>query len=112
MERLAEEAVQLVSGGTSLLILDDSESHQNDNLWLDPHLAVSKLDIALRSQKLAFGDNLRRHVSLVLRSAAVRNLHDIIVACGLGVDAVSPYLLFVTASAEEGPVQPIKYTRP
>lgn len=103
LERLAEEAVQLVSGGTSLLILDDSESHQNDNLWLDPHLAVSKLDIALRSQKLAFGDNLRRHVSLVLRSAAVRNLHDIIVACGLGVDAVSPYLLFVTASAEEGP---------
>lgn len=108
LERLAKEAVQLVSAGTSLLILDDSEAHQNDNLWLDPHLAVSKLDIALRSEKLALGDNLRRHVSLVLRSAAVRNLHDIIVACGLGVDAVSPYLLFATAATKEGPTAACK----
>ena len=85
-----------------LLVLDDAEAHQNDRLWLDPHLAVSKIDIALRAEKLGFGDNLRRHVTLILRSAAIRSLHDIAVACGLGADVISPYLLFATASDKEG----------
>ena len=41
-------------------------------------------------------------LTIVLRSAAIRNLHDIAVACGLGADVISPYLLFATASDKEG----------
>lgn len=102
LSQLAEQAVAAVRNGAQLLVLDDSEAHQNDRLWLDPHLAVSKIDIALRGEKLGSGDNLRRHTSIILRSGAVRNLHDIAVACGLGADLISPYLLFATASAKSG----------
>jgi glutamate synthase (NADPH/NADH) large chain len=60
------------------------------------------LDIALRAEKLSFGDNLRRQTTIVLRTAAIRNLHDIAVACGLGADVISPYLLFATAADKNG----------
>jgi glutamate synthase (NADPH/NADH) large chain len=102
LEQLARDAVAAVRNGASLIVLDDAGAHTEDRLWMDPHLAVSKVDIALRAEKLGIGDNLRRQVSIVLRSAAVRNLHDIIVACGLGADVVSPYLLFATAAAKNG----------
>ncbi|WJH37362.1 glutamate synthase-related protein [Paenibacillus sp. CC-CFT747] len=102
LNELAAQAVEAVKNGAMLVVLDDSEAHRNDRLWLDPHLAVSKVDIALREHKLGHGDNLRRQTSLVLRSAAVRNLHDIAVACGLGADVISPYLLFATAAAKSG----------
>ncbi|MCZ8512501.1 glutamate synthase-related protein [Paenibacillus filicis] len=102
LDQLAQDAVQAVRGGAMLLILDDSEAHQNDRLWMDPHLAVSKVDIALRAEKLGSGDNLRRQATVVLRSASIRSLHDIAVACGLGADVISPYVLFATASAKDG----------
>jgi len=103
LDRLAQEAISAAQQGASLIVLDDTGAHMNDRLWLDPHLAVSRTDIALRGVLLGHGDNLRRRVSIVLRSAALRNLHDIAVACGLGADVVSPYLLFATASAKKGP---------
>ncbi len=102
LEQLAQEAVTAVQSGASLVILDDAGAHQNDRLWLEPHLAVSKIDIALKAVTLGDGDNLRRQASIVLRSAAIRNLHDIIVACGLGADVISPYVLFGTAASKEG----------
>jgi glutamate synthase (NADPH/NADH) large chain len=102
LNKLAAAAVSAVKQGALLLFLDDTLAHQNDLLWLDPHLAVSKIDIALRSEKLGLGDNLRRQASIVLRSGAIRNLHDIAVACGLGADVISPYLLFGTASSKSG----------
>lgn len=102
LDALAAQAVQAVQNGARLLVLDDADAHRNDRLWMDPHLAVSKVDIALRAEKLGSGDNLRRHASIVLRSAAIRNLHDIAVACGLGADILSPYVLFATASAKNG----------
>jgi glutamate synthase (NADPH/NADH) large chain len=102
LEVLATQAISAVESGASLLVLDDADAHQNDRFWIDPHLAVSKIDIALRAEKLGSGDNLRRHVTIVLRSAAIRSLHDIAVACGLGADVISPYLLFATASDKEG----------
>lgn len=102
LDQLAADAVQAVRDGAMLLILDDSDAHQNDRLFMDPHLAVSKVDIALRAEKLGYGDNLRRQTTLVLRSAAIRNLHDIAVACGLGADVLSPYVLFATAAAKNG----------
>lgn len=102
LNKLALDAVVAVKQGALLLLLDDSLAHQNDLLWLDPHLAVSKIDTALRAEKLGSGDNLRRQASIVLRSGAIRNLHDIAVACGLGADVISPYLLFGTASSKSG----------
>ena len=102
LDQLAKDAVEAVRNGASLLVLDDAGAHTEDRLWMDPHLAVSKADIALRAERIGHGDNLRRQVSIVLRSAALRNLHDIVVACGLGADVISPYLLFATAAAKHG----------
>jgi len=102
LDVLAEQAVEAVRNGTALLVLNDEGAHTEDRLWLDPHLAVSRVDIALRGVKLGNGDNLRRHASIVLRSAALRNLHDLAVAYGLGADVLNPYLLFATAGAKAG----------
>ena len=38
-------------------------------------------------------ENLRRRTSLVLRSGAIRNVHDVCMALGLGADGVCPYVL-------------------
>ncbi|WP_246315706.1 glutamate synthase-related protein [Paenibacillus foliorum] len=102
LAQLAADAIASVKNGAMLLILDDTDAHQNERLFLEPHLAVSQIDIALRAEKLAFGDNLRRQATIVLRTAAIRNLHDIAVACGLGADLISPYLLFGTAANKNG----------
>ncbi len=102
LDALAEQAIAAVRGGATLVVLDDSEANSGDKLWMDPHLAVSRVDIALKSITLGDGDNLRRQASIVLRSAGVRSLHDIAVACGLGADLISPYALFATAAAKNG----------
>lgn len=90
LTRLAGEAVQAVSSGKTLLVLDDANAHQEDSFWIDPHLVTSAIDQALVAAEL------RRDCSLVLRSAAIRSLHDIITAIGLGADLISPYYMFMT----------------
>ncbi|MFV9511384.1 glutamate synthase-related protein [Tepidibacillus sp. LV47] len=109
-ERLAElnqEAIKAVENGAKILFLDDELLYSSKNyLWLDPHLAVSSVDIALR-EKLENGESLRRKVSIILRSASIRHLHDFVTAMGLGADAISPYLLFATV-AKDGGQQAIK----
>lgn len=102
LDALAAQAIEAVRAGAILLILDDAEAFRNDRLWMDPHLAVSRIDTALRAEKLGWGDNLRRHASIALRSASIRSLHDIALACGLGADIVSPYALFATAAGKQG----------
>ncbi|GAM15984.1 glutamate synthase [NADPH] large chain [Mesobacillus selenatarsenatis SF-1] len=92
--RLAGEAIVAVKDGKTLLVLDDAMAHQENALWLDPHLVVSAIDQALVKE------GLRRDCSLLLRSASLRSLHDIIVALGLGADAVSPYYMFMTVLDE------------
>ncbi|MGG5252159.1 glutamate synthase-related protein [Neobacillus sp. SM06] len=99
LKRLADEAVQAVTDGKTLLILDDANAHQDDAYWIDPHLATSAIDQALVKAEL------RRDCSIVLRSAAIRSLHDIITAIGLGADLISPYYMFMTVMGEtEKPV--------
>ncbi|PLR95406.1 glutamate synthase-related protein [Bacillus sp. T33-2] len=90
LERISSDAVAAVKSGKTLIILDDAKCHQEGSYWLDPHLAVSAVDQALVNA------GLRRDCSLLLRSAAVRSLHDIIVALGLGADLISPYYMFMT----------------
>ncbi len=144
LDRLAEAALDAAKAGATLIVLDDSqcfsaqaglpnpaagdlaiprEQNAQVNGWLDPHLAVSVVDRALRLSFLEipstetpqplFTDsagrfdlaqvlapqsvNLRRQVGIVLRSGAIRNLHDVMMALGVGADAISPYLLFENA---------------
>jgi len=102
LERIANEAVKAVQEqGAKLLILDDQRAHVDGNYWLDPHLVVSAVDQKLADTRLENGTSIRRNTSILLRSASIRNLHDIVVACGLGADAINPYLLFATVSNAE-----------
>lgn len=94
LERIANEAVQAVKSGKTLLILDDANAHQENAFWIDPHLVTSAVDQSLVKAEL------RRNCSLVLRSAALRSLHDIMIAIGLGADLVSPYYMFMTVMDE------------
>ena len=57
--------------------------------------ATSAVDQALK--QFQFGEtgeeNLRRRCSIVLRSAAIRNVHDVVLALGLGANGVCPYVM-------------------
>ncbi|WP_223703458.1 glutamate synthase-related protein [Sutcliffiella deserti] len=92
--RLKNEAVDAVRDGKSLLIIDDAQAHKNGRLWLDPHLVTAVINDALVSQQY------RRQCALLLRSGAIRSLHDVMLALGFGANAISPYLLFGTVSDE------------
>ncbi|WP_404331058.1 glutamate synthase-related protein [Mesobacillus maritimus] len=93
LKRLTNEAIDAVNNGKSLIILDDAKAHQ-DGLWLDPHLVTSTIDHELAEA------GLRRDCSLLLRSASIRSLHDIITALGLGADLISPYYMFTTVMGD------------
>lgn len=95
LQRIANESVQAVLSGKSLLILDDAKAHQENFYWIDPHLITSAIDQALVKAEL------RRNCSLLLRSAAIRSLHDIVTVFGLGADLISPYYMFMTIMDEK-----------
>ncbi|HEY3367894.1 MAG TPA: glutamate synthase-related protein [Symbiobacteriaceae bacterium] len=102
LTRISRRAVQAVSEGAQLLLIDDASAFDDGNLFIDPHLALSAIDKALRDSVLPKEQtNLRRRCSLVLRSGALRSLHDIVLALGLGADAVNPYLLLEVAGGDE-----------
>lgn len=101
LQKIAEQAVQEVQSGKTILLLDDQHTHQNDQLYLDPHLVVAKVHQQLMKTKGTEGFSLRRNASIILRSGAIRNLHDLILAFGLGADAISPYLMFKTIANKE-----------
>ncbi|PWK14369.1 glutamate synthase-related protein [Tumebacillus permanentifrigoris] len=102
LQRLTQEAVEAVVGGAHVLVLDDRFTFRHGAGYLDPHLITSAVHLALKNYPVAKkADNLRRRVSLVLRSAGLRNLHDIVIAIGLGADSVNPYLLWELASHTE-----------
>jgi glutamate synthase (NADPH/NADH) large chain len=114
LRQLTEQAKQAVIEGALILLLDDSDAFVDGKLFLDPHLAVASVDKALRETWDAENDdlpksqrNLRRRCSIVLRSGALRNLHDLIFAISLGADAVVPYLLYDVALCSEKPECPI-----
>lgn len=108
LSRLSAAAVDAVRTGAQVLLLDDGNAFAGDRLWIDPHLSLSAVDRALHAADGADGrQRLRRRCSLVLRSGALRSLHDVALALGLGADAVNPYLMLEAAaqaapSPEEG----------
>jgi glutamate synthase (NADPH/NADH) large chain len=123
LERIAQSAVEAARNGSRLIVLDDADSFLEENGWLDPVLVLGVVDRALRlsfienspatsptpipmkdNGKIDLGlvasnpqINLRRQVGLVIRSGAIRNLHDLIMCIGMGADAVVPYLIFEAA---------------
>jgi glutamate synthase (NADPH/NADH) large chain len=69
-------------------------------VYIDPALAVASLHEYLVQSRL------RRKVSIVSRSAAIRNLHDIMIVLGFGADALNPYLLWQVAGDFADEAQP------
>ena len=94
IQRLKQEATVAVRGGAELLVLSDRIAYEGDRRYLDPHLALAAVDLALREYLTEPNEtNLRRRCGIVLRSAAVRNVHDLVLALGLGADGVCPYTM-------------------
>ncbi len=94
IERIKQEAVKKVREGAELVVLTDRTVYDAERRYIDSHLAVSAVDVALKQFRVDTDEqNLRRRCSLVLRSASIRNVHDVVVALGLGADGVCPYVL-------------------
>ncbi len=94
IERLKQEAVKAVRDGAELLVLTDRMVFDGERRWIDPHLATSAVDQALKTYRVEPGEvNLRRRCSILLRSASLRNVHDVVLALGLGANGVCPYVM-------------------
>ena len=102
IERIKQEAVKKVRNGAELLILTDRTVYDGERRYLDPHLATSAVDQALKQFKVEPGEeNLRRRCGIVLRSAAIRNVHDTMLALGLGANGVCPYVMVEVICVED-----------
>ncbi|HEX8689681.1 MAG TPA: glutamate synthase-related protein, partial [Solirubrobacterales bacterium] len=102
IERIKQEAVKKVRNGCELLVLTDRTVYDAQRRYLDPHLATSAIDQALKLYKIDPGEeNLRRRCGIVLRSAAIRNVHDTMLALGLGANGVCPYTMVEVICVED-----------
>ena len=102
IERIRQEAAKAVRDGAELIVLTDRTVYDGDRRYLDPHLATSAIDQALKRFRVEPGvENLRRRCSIVLRSAAIRNVHDVVLALGLGANGVNPYVLLEVVCVDD-----------
>jgi glutamate synthase (NADPH) large chain len=102
IERIKQEAVKKVRDGAELLVLTDRTVYDAGRRYLDPHLATSAIDQALKGFRVEPGEeNLRRRCGIVLRSAAIRNVHDVMLALGLGANGVCPYTMVEVVCVED-----------
>ena len=102
LTRLANAATRAVRAGTRVVLVRDRGVRAEGRAWIDPLLVVAAAHRALIAQPAPNG-SLRRECALLLSAGSLRNLHDIVVALGLGADAVNPYLLFEHAQATGDP---------
>ncbi|HAF10896.1 MAG TPA: glutamate synthase [Chloroflexi bacterium] len=102
LTRLANAATHAVRGGTRVVLVRDRGIRAEGRAWIDPLLVIAAAHRALIAQPAPNG-SLRRECALLLSSGSLRNLHDVVVALGLGADAVNPYLLFEHALATGDP---------
>ena len=94
LDELEDEALQAVGRGAAILVLDDSASFVDGRVYIDPGLTVARLHRAAETGRIP------RLPSLIVRSGAIRNLHDIMFMLGLGAAAVNPYMLWKQAYAQ------------
>ena len=100
--RLANLATRAVRAGTRVVLVRDRAVRAEGRAWIDPLLVVAAAHRALIAQP-ALNGSLRRECALLLSAGSLRNLHDVVVALGLGADAANPYLLFEHALATGDP---------
>lgn len=93
--RLKANAQEAARGGAGLVVIDDTSLYQNGEAALDITLAVGAVEKALTELRDEEGISLRRKLGLVVRSAQVRNLHDIVLLVGLGAEGVEPTMMYV-----------------
>ena len=102
IERIKQEAVKKVRDGAELLVLTDRTVYDAERRYLDPHLATSAIDQALKQFRVGPGEeNLRRRCGIVLRAASIRNVHDVMLALGLGANGVCPYTMVEVICVED-----------
>ena len=102
IERLKHEATMAARDGAELLVLSDRTAYDGQRRYIDPHLALAAIDLALREAYVEPNEsNLRRRCGLALRSGAIRNVHDVVVALGLGADGVCPYVMIEVALMDD-----------
>jgi glutamate synthase (NADPH/NADH) large chain len=92
IERLQQAAVDAVMNGAQCLVLDDTDVYGGERLFIDPLLATAAIDKALRQS--SHQPNLRRQTGIVVRSGALRDLHDLALVIALGANAVLPYAMY------------------
>jgi glutamate synthase (NADPH/NADH) large chain len=102
LARIAAAACRGVRRGGRLVILQDRGVLAEGRAWLDPLLVTAAVHRALVEQPSGSG-SLRRDCALIVSAGSLRNLHDIVVALGIGADAVHPYLLLEHAISMEDP---------
>ncbi len=106
LDSMAAAACKKAVSGCMLILLDDSRAFEDNRVFIDPALAA-----ACVAEKLS-RSGLRRKASIIVRSGAVRNLHDIMVLLGLGADALNPYLLWrIAADFSHEQLAPVKAVR-
>ncbi len=98
LDRISREAIDHARSGAEILIIDDSRALMPGHFWIEPALTTALVDRALRkSPPVGNTPNLRRNLSIIVHSGAIRNLHDTIFTFAIGADAINPHLLFETA---------------
>ncbi|BBB48649.1 glutamate synthase-related protein [Pelolinea submarina] len=100
IDKLTQAAVEAVKAGALCLVLDDSIAIADHQCVLDPVLAVAAVDDILR--KNFEPKNLRRQTGIIVRSTYIRCLHDIVMLCSFGADAVNPYAMLSIAADTAG----------
>lgn len=85
---LCAEGEKAVAEGAVLVMLDDSRSFSDGRVYIDPGVATASLLKHFDDRRL------RRKCSVIVRSGAIRNLHDVMFLIGLGADALNPYMIW------------------
>lgn len=94
LKRFEHEVLEAVQAGANAIVLDDRLQFKRGS-YIDPLLVLAYVHKSLlRPAAKHGGEHLRRRSSFILRSGGLRNLHDIVVALGLGADAVVPYMMW------------------
>ena len=107
IEMLQSQAVEDVLAGVQCIILDDNKVASGEQLFIDPLLATAAVDKALRMAD--HSPNLRRRVGMVVRSGALRDMHDLSICLSLGANAILPYAMYAVClgTAPRGSKNPL-----
>ncbi|GAC1486643.1 MAG: glutamate synthase-related protein [Candidatus Limnocylindrales bacterium] len=102
LARLGADACRAVRAGAPVVVIGDRGVSAEGRAWLDPHLVTAAVHGALLAQPGSTG-SLRRDAAVIVSAGSFRNLHDIVVALGLGADAVAPFRRLEHAIASGDP---------